>query len=47
MSVQDFVRETAAILEEVEINPLICGPDQAVAVDALITVRVSHDRYSD
>ena len=47
ISVQDFVRENAAILEEVEINPLICGPDQAVAADALITVRMSHDRYSD
>lgn len=36
MAVQDYVTATAGTLEEVEINPLICTPDRAVAVDALI-----------
>lgn len=44
LGVQSFVLETAAFLEEVEINPLICTPDRAVAVDALITLGVSNDR---
>jgi len=43
LGVQSFVLETAAFLEEVEINPLICTPDRAVAVDALITLGVSND----
>ena len=44
LGVQSFVLETAAFLEEIEINPLICTPDRAVAVDALITLGVSNDR---
>ena len=47
LGVQSFVLETAAHLEEVEINPLICTPDRAVAVDALITMGVSNERDTD
>ena len=47
MGVQCFVLETAAVLEEVEINPLICTPDRAIAVDALITMGVTNDRDAD
>ena len=47
LGVQSFVLETADHLEEVEINPLICTPDRAVAVDALITMGVSNDRDTD
>ena len=36
MAVQSYVVANAATLKEVEINPLICTPDDAVAVDALI-----------
>ena len=35
-SVQDFVIANAGKLEEVEINPVICTSDRAVAADALI-----------
>lgn len=35
-AVQTYVLQHADTLTEVEINPLICTPDQAVAVDALI-----------
>jgi len=45
--VQCFVLETAAVLEEVEINPLICTADRAIAVDALITMGVTNDRDAD
>ncbi|SHL32061.1 Acyl-CoA synthetase (NDP forming) [Roseovarius litoreus] len=38
LAVQDYVIAQAHRLEEVEINPLICTPDRAVAVDALITI---------
>ncbi len=38
MAVQDYVTAHAGALEEVEINPLICTPDRAVAVDALIRI---------
>ncbi len=38
LAVQDYVTARASRLEEVEINPLICTPDRAVAVDALITI---------
>lgn len=37
-AVQAYVAAEAARLEEVEINPLICTPDRAVAVDALIRI---------
>lgn len=36
LAVQDFVTAHADHVAEVEINPLLCGPDRAVAVDALI-----------
>ncbi|MDU9004155.1 acetate--CoA ligase family protein [Sedimentitalea todarodis] len=36
MAVQDYVVANAENVGEVEINPLICTPDRAVAVDALI-----------
>ncbi len=36
MAVQSFVMAHADAVEEVEINPLICTPERAVAADALI-----------
>jgi succinyl-CoA synthetase beta subunit len=36
MALQGFVTEHAAQLHEIEINPLMCLPDRAVAADALI-----------
>jgi acyl-CoA synthetase (NDP forming) len=38
LGVQAYVAAHAARLEEVEINPLICTPDRAVAADALIRI---------
>jgi succinyl-CoA synthetase beta subunit len=38
MSVQNFVLANAARVEEVEINPLLCCADRAVAADALIRI---------
>jgi acetyl-CoA synthetase len=35
-AVQAYVMQNADTLGEVEINPLLCAPDKAVAVDALI-----------
>ncbi|MEM1299146.1 MAG: acetate--CoA ligase family protein, partial [Pseudomonadota bacterium] len=35
-AVQAYVAAQAEQIEEVEINPLLCTPDRAVAVDALI-----------
>ena len=35
-AVQAYVMDNAATLEEVEINPLMCTPDAAIAADALI-----------
>lgn len=35
-AVQAYVMQNADTLGEVEINPLLCTPDKAVAVDALI-----------
>ena len=35
-AVQDFVLAHADSLEEIEINPLLCGPESAVAADVLI-----------
>ncbi len=35
-AVQSYVLENSATLSEVEINPLLCTPDRAVAADALI-----------
>ena len=39
LAVQDYVAAHAGEVFEVEINPLICTPDRAVAVDALIRTR--------
>jgi len=36
MAIQNYVVAHAEKLEEIEINPLICGPDGAVAADALL-----------
>ncbi|MCB1490551.1 MAG: acetate--CoA ligase family protein [Rhodobiaceae bacterium] len=36
MSVQAYV--AAALPQEIEINPLMCGPDRAIAADALIRI---------
>ena len=36
MAVQEYVIASAASVSEVEINPLMCTPDAAVAVDALL-----------
>lgn len=36
MGVQDYVIANAAHVSEVEINPLMCTPDDAIAVDALL-----------
>ena len=38
LAVQAYVVANSSQLEEVEINPLICTPDRAVAVDALIRI---------
>lgn len=38
LAVQDYVTAHADVLDEVEINPLICLPDRAVAADALIRI---------
>jgi acyl-CoA synthetase (NDP forming) len=38
MAVQNFVLANATRVEEVEINPLLCGADRAVAADALIRI---------
>ena len=38
LAVQDYVAANAGRLEEVEINPLLCMPEGAVAADALIRV---------
>jgi hypothetical protein len=34
--VQDYVINNAIGLAEVEVNPLLCGPNRAVAGDALL-----------
>jgi hypothetical protein len=36
MAVQRYVIENAGRIEEVEINPLLCTPQTAIAADALI-----------
>ncbi|MDT8325771.1 MAG: acetate--CoA ligase family protein [Roseovarius sp.] len=42
LAVQAYVIANAARLDEIEINPLICGSDFAIAADALI--RIGEDR---
>ncbi|ABG30312.1 acyl-CoA synthetase, putative [Roseobacter denitrificans OCh 114] len=37
MGLQDYVMDNADHVHEVEINPLMCTPDAAIAADALIT----------
>ncbi len=36
LSMQDYVLANSRGLEEIEINPLLCGPDRAVAADAFM-----------
>jgi acetyl-CoA synthetase len=36
MGVQEYVIANAAHVSEVEVNPLMCTPDAAIAVDALL-----------
>lgn len=43
LAVQDYVTANARDIQEVEINPLICTPDRAIAVDALIRTGELHD----
>ncbi|WP_419906464.1 acetate--CoA ligase family protein [Hoeflea sp.] len=43
MAVQDYVVAKAERIVEVEINPLICGPDFAIAADALISKEKADD----
>ncbi len=38
MSIQDYVLANATKVEEVEVNPLICTPNSAIAVDAIIRI---------
>ena len=38
MAIQDYVLANADHLQEIEINPLICTPDAAIAADALIRI---------
>lgn len=38
MALQDYVIANAGRIREVEVNPLICTPSTAIAVDALITI---------
>ena len=38
LAVQDYVSAHGGQVEEVEINPLICTPERAVAADALIRI---------
>ncbi|SMX41570.1 acetate--CoA ligase family protein [Maliponia aquimaris] len=44
LAVQGFVTDHAAQVEEVEVNPLLCAPGRAVAVDALIRLRTIEDK---
>ena len=39
LAIQSYVQEHAADVYEVEVNPLICQPHAAIAVDALIRLR--------
>ncbi|MEM7733882.1 MAG: acetate--CoA ligase family protein, partial [Pseudomonadota bacterium] len=44
LAVQDYVKDNAHRVEEVEINPLICTRDRAVAADALIRIAPQGDQ---
>ncbi|MCP5001455.1 MAG: acetate--CoA ligase family protein [Hyphomicrobiales bacterium] len=43
MALQDYACAFADRLNEVEINPLMCGPKDAIAADALISRKADHD----
>ncbi|MEM9106824.1 MAG: acetate--CoA ligase family protein, partial [Pseudomonadota bacterium] len=43
MALQDYAQSFAEQLHEVEINPLMCGSDFAIAADALISRKADHD----
>ena len=43
LALQDYVIHNADSVQAAEINPLLCGPERAVAVDALIVRRADHD----
>ncbi len=43
MAVQAYVEANHGRVEEVEINPLLCGTERAVAADALIRIGVADD----
>jgi hypothetical protein len=47
LAVQAYVASQAGMLEEVEINPLLCTPTRAVAVDALVRFRDDYEREGD
>ncbi len=47
MAVQAFVAAWQGKLEEIEINPLLCGENRAVAADALIVTGERDDRHTD
>ncbi len=46
LAVQDYVIANAHTLDELEINPLLCCPDRAIAADALLR-HEKNDRVSD
>ncbi len=43
LAVQSYVEANADGLQELEVNPLICGQHRAVAADALIIREITHD----
>jgi len=43
MAVQRYVMEHTGRIEEVEINPLLCTPQTAIAADALIRLGEDND----
>ncbi|WP_114284887.1 acetate--CoA ligase family protein [Candidatus Halocynthiibacter alkanivorans] len=43
MALQTYVTQTQGRLAEAEINPLMCGPDRAIAADVLIKIGEKHD----
>jgi hypothetical protein len=36
MSIQNFVIDNSKSIEEIEVNPLICGREKAIAADLLL-----------
>jgi len=43
LSVQDYVIQNHGAIAEVEVNPLLCLPDRAIAADALILIGETND----